>query len=134
VAPLYEQQVHPGMQAAYPNLAGAQSRIRIDPHGPELGVFEPGRISVEIPIRSLVKSKSTHELQHMIGHLDGHARCGNPLEFLKPGTSAISKTGRRSRSAQCRISSVRERTAAAAEIPCKDGRKSDTAGSTNHPF
>jgi hypothetical protein len=86
VAPLYEQQVHPGMQAAYPNLAGAQSRIRVDP-GSELGVFEPGRISIEIPIRSLVKSKSTHELQHMIGHLEGHARGGNPLEFLKPGIS-----------------------------------------------
>jgi hypothetical protein len=74
------------MQAAYPNLAGAQSRIRVDP-GSELGVFKPGRISIEIPIRSLVKSKSTHELQHMIGHLEGHARGGNPLEFLKPGIS-----------------------------------------------
>jgi len=87
VAPLYEQQVHPGMQAAYPDLAGAQSRIRIDPHGPGLGIFEPRRISVEVPIRSLVKSISTHELQHMIGHLEGHARGGNPLEFLKPGVS-----------------------------------------------
>ena len=75
------------MQAAYPNLAGAQSRIRIDPHGPALGIFEPGRISVEVPIRSLVKSISTHELQHMIGHLEGHARSGNPLEFLRPGIS-----------------------------------------------
>src|SRR5262245_27392895 len=87
VAPLYEQQVHPGLQAAYPNLAGAQSRIRIDPHGPDLGIFEPRRISVEVPIRSLVKSISTHELQHMIGHLEGHARGGNPLEFLRPGIS-----------------------------------------------
>jgi hypothetical protein len=87
VAPLYEQQVHPGLQAAYPNLAGAQSKIRIDPRGPELGFFQPGSISVEVPIRSLVKSKSTHELQHMIGHHEGHARGGNPLEFLKPGTS-----------------------------------------------
>ena len=87
VAPLYEQQVHPGMQAAYPDLAGAQSRIRIDLHGPGLGIFEPRRISVEVPIRSLVKSISTHELQHMIGHLEGHARGGNPLEFLKPGVS-----------------------------------------------
>jgi hypothetical protein len=86
-APLYEQQVHPGLQAAYPNLAGTQSRIRIDPHGPELGIFEPGRISVEVPIRSLVKSISTHELQHRIGHLEGHARGGNPLEFLRPGIS-----------------------------------------------
>jgi hypothetical protein len=51
VAPLYEQQVHPGMQAAYPNFAEAQSRIRIDPHGPERGVFEPGSISVEVRTR-----------------------------------------------------------------------------------
>src|SRR5262249_45374311 len=56
VAPLYEQQVHPGMQAAYPNLAGAQSRIRIDPRGPELGVFQPGSISVEVQTRPPVKS------------------------------------------------------------------------------
>src|SRR5262245_2270602 len=87
VAPLYEQQVHPGMQAAYPNLAGAQSKIRIDPRGPELGVFQPGSISVEVPTRSPIRSKSTHELQHMIGHLEGHARGGNPLEFLRPGIS-----------------------------------------------
>jgi hypothetical protein len=87
VAPLYEQQVHPGMQAAYPNLAGAQSRIRIDPHGPERGVFEPGSISIEVQTRPPVKSISTHELQHMIAHLEGHARGGQPLEFLKPGIS-----------------------------------------------
>ncbi len=87
VAPLYEQQVHPGMQAAYPNLAGAQSRIRIDPRGPELGVFQPGSISVEAPIRSVIKSKSIHELQHMIDHLEGHAQGGNLLEFLKFGIS-----------------------------------------------
>jgi conjugative element/phage-associated large polyvalent protein len=86
-APLYEQQVHPGMQAAYPSLAGAQSKIRIDPNGPELGVFEPGGISVEAPIRSPVKYISTHELQHMIDHLEGHARGGQPLEFMKPGIS-----------------------------------------------
>jgi len=87
VAPLYEQQVHPGMQAAYPNLAGAQSRIRIDPRGPELGVFQPGSISVEVQTRPPVKSISTHELQHMIAHLEGHARGGQPLEFRKPGIS-----------------------------------------------
>jgi len=87
VAPLYEQQVHPGLQAAYPNLAGTQSRIRIDPHGPERGVFEPGSISVEVQTRPPVKSISTHELQHMIAHLEGHARGGQPLEFLKPGIS-----------------------------------------------
>src|SRR5215831_1174721 len=87
VAPLYEQQVHPGLQAAYPNLAGAQSRIRIDPHGPERGVFEPGSVSIEVQTRPPVKSISTHELQHMIAHLEGHARGGQPLEFLKPGIS-----------------------------------------------
>lgn len=87
VAPLYEQQVHPGMQAAYPNLAGAQSKIRIDPLGPELGVFQPGSIAVEAPIRSVIKSKSIHELQHMIADLEGHARGGNLLEFMKPGIS-----------------------------------------------
>src|SRR5215472_883002 len=87
VAPLYEQQVHPGMQAAYPNLAGAQSKIRIDPRGPELGVFQPGSIAVEAPIRSVTKSKSIHELQHMIDHLEGHARGGHPLEFMRPGIS-----------------------------------------------
>jgi hypothetical protein len=87
VAPLYEQQVHPGLQAAYPNLAGAQSKIRIDPFGPTLGVFQRGSIAVEAPIRSVIKSKSTHELQHMIGDLEGHARGGNLFEFMKPGNS-----------------------------------------------
>jgi hypothetical protein len=29
VAPLYEHQVHPGLQAAYPDLAEAKSKIRI---------------------------------------------------------------------------------------------------------
>ena len=87
VAPLYEQQVHPGLQAAYPNLAGAQSKIRIDPRGPELGFFQPGSISVEAPIRSVIKSKSIHELQHMIDDLEGYALGGNLLEFMKPGIS-----------------------------------------------
>ena len=79
VAPLYEQQVHPGMQAAYPNLAGAQSKIRIDSRGPELGVFQPGSIAVEAPIRSVTKSKSIHELQHMIDHLEGMRAGATPL-------------------------------------------------------
>src|SRR6516225_12459708 len=52
--------------------------------------------------------------------------------FVAGGTRAISKTGRRSRSAQRRIPPVRERTAATTEITLKDGRY--TAGSTNHPF
>jgi hypothetical protein len=87
VAPLYEQQVHPGLQAAYPDLARAQSKIRIDPRGPEFGFFQPGSISVEVQTRPPVKSISTHELQHMIGYLEGHARGGNLFEFMKPGIS-----------------------------------------------
>ena len=87
VAPLYEQQVHPGLQAAYPNLAGAQSKIRIDPRGPELGVFQPGSISAEAPTRSPIRTISIHELQHMIANLEGYARGGNLLEFMKPGIS-----------------------------------------------
>jgi Large polyvalent protein associated domain 23 len=87
VAPLYEQQVYPGLQAAYPDLARAQSKIRIDPRGPELGFFQPGSISVEVQTRPPVKSISTHELQHMIGYLEGHARGGNLFEFMKPGIS-----------------------------------------------
>src|SRR5262249_22294411 len=86
-APLYEQQVHQGLQAAYRNLAGAPSKIRIDPRGPELGVFQPGSIAVEVQTRPPVKFKSTHELQHMVDHLEGHARGGNLLEFMKPGIS-----------------------------------------------
>ena len=87
VAPLYEQQVHPGMQAAYPNLAGAQSKIRIDPRGPELGVFQPGSTSAEAPTRSPIRTISIHELQHTIANLEGYARGGNLLEFMKPGIS-----------------------------------------------
>src|SRR5262249_40897113 len=64
-----------------------QSKIRIDPRGPERGVFEPGSISVEVQTRPPVKSISTHELQHMVANLEGHARGGQPLEFWKPGIS-----------------------------------------------
>jgi hypothetical protein len=83
VAPLYEHQVHPGMQAAYPDLADAKSKIRIH-HSVrrESGAFTPGSIEVEMPTRPTVKALSTHELQHMIGHLEGWARGGSPLEFL----------------------------------------------------
>jgi hypothetical protein len=89
VAPLYEQQVHPGMQAAYPSLAEAQSKIRIDPNMriPWRGSFTPGLIEIETPSRSEVRTVSTHELQHMIDYLEGHARGGQPLEFMKPGVS-----------------------------------------------
>jgi hypothetical protein len=87
VAPLYEQQVHPGMQAAYPNLAEAKSKIRIDPNMriEWRGSFTPGHIEIETPSRSEVRTVSTHELQHMIDYLERHARGGQPLEFLKPG-------------------------------------------------
>jgi hypothetical protein len=67
VAPLYEQQVHRGMQAAYPSLAEAKSKIRIDPNMriEWRGSFTPGHIEIETPSR--------------------HARGGQPLEFMKPG-------------------------------------------------
>jgi conjugative element/phage-associated large polyvalent protein len=83
VAPLYEHQVHPGMQAAYPDLAEAKSKIRIH-HSVrrESGAFTPGSIEVEMPTRPTVRNLSTHELQHMIGHREGWARGGSPLEFL----------------------------------------------------
>ena len=89
VAPLYEQQVHPGMQAAYPSLAEAKSKIRIDPNMriEWRGLFTPGRIEIEAPSRSEVRTISTHELQHMIDYLERHARGGRPLEFMKPGVS-----------------------------------------------
>ncbi len=89
VAPLYEQQVHPGMQAAYPSLAEAKSKIRIDPNMPIewRGFFTPGHIAIETPTRSEVRAVSTHELQHMIDYLERHARGGRPLEFMKPGVS-----------------------------------------------
>jgi hypothetical protein len=87
VAPLYEQQVHPGMQAAYPSLAQAKSKIRIDPNMriEWRGSFTPGHIEIETPSRSEVRTVSTHELQHMIDYLERHARGGQPLEFMKPG-------------------------------------------------
>jgi Large polyvalent protein associated domain 23 len=89
VAPLYEQQVHPGMQAAYPSLAQAQSKIRINPNMriPWRGFFTPGHIAIETPSRSEVRTVSTHELQHMIDYLERHARGGQSLEFMKPGVS-----------------------------------------------
>jgi hypothetical protein len=59
VAPLYEQQVHPGMQAAYPSLAEAKSKIRIDPSMRTEGVgsftpggaFTPKAIEIDVPSR-----------------------------------------------------------------------------------
>jgi Large polyvalent protein associated domain 23 len=102
VAPLYEHQVHPGMQAAYPDLAGAKSKIRIHHSARESGGFTPGSIEVEMPTRPTVKALSTHELQHMIGHLEGWARGGNPprifnaRQYLRRGARALSKAGRRS--------------------------------------
>jgi Large polyvalent protein associated domain 23 len=89
VAPLYEQQVHPGMQAAYPNFAQAQSKIRIEPsmQSEGRGLFTPGSIEIQVPSRSHVRTKSIHELQHMIDYLERHARGGSPLEFMRPGIS-----------------------------------------------
>lgn len=83
VAPLYEHQVHPGMQAAYPDLADAKSKIRIH-HSvrKENAGFTPGSIEVELPTRPGVTTLSAHELQHMISHLEDWARGGSALEFL----------------------------------------------------
>ena len=83
VAPLYEHQVHPGMQAAYPDLADVKSKIHIH-HSvrKENAGFTPGSIEVELPTRPGVRTLSTHELQHMISHLEDWARGGSPLEFL----------------------------------------------------
>jgi hypothetical protein len=86
-APLYEQQIYPGLRAAYPEFAEARSRIRIDPRVRDYAAFTPGRIDVEVPLRSLVKNKSVHELSHMIDDFEKSARGGSRLEFLEPGVT-----------------------------------------------
>jgi hypothetical protein len=87
VAPLYEHQVHPGLQAAYPDLAEAKSKIRIHhSETKERGEFSPGNIKVQMPVRLVVKALSTHELQHMIGHREGWARGGSPFQFVRGNT------------------------------------------------
>ena len=87
MAPIYEHYVHPGMQAAYPQLAGMRSKLRIDPNGPERGMFESGGIRVEVPVASAARFLGIHELQHMIDRLERHARGGSWREFLRPGIS-----------------------------------------------
>jgi Large polyvalent protein associated domain 23 len=89
VAPLYEQQVHPGMQLAYPSLAQPQSKIRIDPSMriEWRGAFAPGHIEIQTPSRSELRTVSIYELQQMIDYFERHARGGQPLEFMKPGVS-----------------------------------------------
>jgi len=89
VAPLFEHLNHPGVREAYPALAQALSRIRIDPSilSPR-GMFtlgRPGQISLEVPSRSNIRSLGMHELQHGIGHHEGFARGGQPLEFMGDG-------------------------------------------------
>jgi hypothetical protein len=86
VAPLYEHQVHPGMQAAYPDLAEAKSKIRIHHSETERGEFSPGNIKVQTPVRSVVKALSTHEMQHMIGNREGWARGGSLWQFIRDHT------------------------------------------------
>ena len=87
-APLYEHQNHPGMREAYPWLAEAQSRLRIDPDVRTYAAFVPGTgIDIEVPTKSMLRSLSMHELQHMIAHVEGFARGGAPLEFMGPGVS-----------------------------------------------
>jgi Large polyvalent protein associated domain 23 len=87
VAPLYEHQVHPGLQAAYPDLAEAKSKIRIH-HSVEKegGEFSPGSIKVQMPVRTVVKALSTHELQHMIANREGWARGGSLWQFIRDHT------------------------------------------------
>jgi len=88
VAPLYDQQRHPGMREAFPDLANARSEIRLDP-GLESGrghfMREMGLISTESPYRWLLKNTGIHELQHMIDYIEGFARGGSALEFVKLG-------------------------------------------------
>ena len=53
VAPLYDQQRHPGMREAFPDLANARSEIRLDPSlERNRGHFmrELGLLSTESPI------------------------------------------------------------------------------------
>jgi hypothetical protein len=88
VAPLYDQQRHPGMREAFPDLASARSEIRLDP-GLERnrGHFMPGQrlVSTESPLRELLRNTGIHELQHMIDYIEGFARGGSALEFVRLG-------------------------------------------------
>jgi hypothetical protein len=87
IAPLYDHHVYPGLPEAYPGLAGAQSELRIDPAGPTGGHFRPGAIEIRAPTPWTAKFVGIHELQHMVDHLEGHARGGHPAEFFRPGIS-----------------------------------------------
>jgi hypothetical protein len=89
VAPLFDQQIHAGMRENYSGLAEARSRLRIDPNGPERGLFvtgRPGGIEVEASDKHGARWKSIHELQHMIDYLERFARGGGLAEF-HPGIS-----------------------------------------------
>jgi hypothetical protein len=88
VAPLYDQQRHPGMREAFPDLANARSEIRLDPSlERNRGHFmrELGLLSTESPYRGLLRNTGIHELQHMIDYIEGFARGGSALEFVRLG-------------------------------------------------
>jgi len=89
VAPLYEHHEHAGMQAAYPDLGEARSKIRIDPDKPNVPHFWPSRneIAVEVGTRSPLKFNSAHVLQQLIARREGFARPSNVLSFMRPGVS-----------------------------------------------
>jgi hypothetical protein len=87
VAKLFEHHRWPGLQDAYPQLAEVESRIRINPNREARGEFAPGIIRIEVPTPLLARSTGIHELDHMVGHLEGFPRGGNPVEFMQPGVS-----------------------------------------------
>ena len=87
MAPLFEQQVHPGLREAYPGLADAKSKILIDPMARERAWFEPGLVGFEVPISGLLKHYGIHELQHMIDYLEKLPRGGSTAEFTRRGLS-----------------------------------------------
>jgi hypothetical protein len=87
VAKLFEHHRWPALQDAYPQLAEAESRIRINPNREARGEFAPGIIRIEVPTPLLARSTGIHELDHMVGHLERFPRGGSPWEFMFPGVS-----------------------------------------------
>jgi hypothetical protein len=89
VAHLFDHYNYPGVRQAYPDLSSVISKIRINPKDlGKRGSFDArgtGTITIETPSRSEVKYKGTHEISHLIGKREGHARGGSPFEFSEPG-------------------------------------------------
>jgi conjugative element/phage-associated large polyvalent protein len=87
-APLFQQQLHPGLQEGYPGASKMLSSIRIDPRAPDGGAFTPGPpglVSFDVLTAHVLKALGIHELQHLINYLERLPRGGNPLEFWRPG-------------------------------------------------